>query len=151
MLIGGAILAVVLLALAAFLLLRDDAPSKAEFIDAADKICRDANDQAGEIDVDIGNPEGIEESFEEIIGISREMLGDLEELERPNEDRETLDEFFAAFEAVNQELERFAPILRGGDLDAMTEASTRLQKDAARLNAAAQEFGFQDCRNSAEV
>lgn len=150
--IGGAVLLIILLGLGAFFLLGgDDEPSKAEYISAADNICQDANKKANKIDVDFADPEGIEKGFNQIVGISEDMLGDLKGLDRPAEDQETLDDFFAAFEDVNKELKGFAPILRDGELDAINKASTRLQKDAKRLDDAAKDFGFKDCRDTAEV
>lgn len=122
-------------------------PTKPQYVANADAICRAAEsairEEASEQIDGLGRrqsldgPEVARIAEQVVIPRADSELAQLRDLPRPDEDRETLERFFAAAEEGLDELRQQPELL---------ESAERIFADAARL---AREYGFQDCRGVA--
>jgi hypothetical protein len=138
LLIGGGIVAALLVA---FLLYNFffKPPSKEDYIAQADAICERGKRDLNQLASEAGG--GQRNARRGALRISRGMLADLKDLERPEEDAETLDSFFAAFGDFNAAFRR---IVRKGNVQRRDQQ--RLSRAVRRLDRSAKEFGFEECR-----
>src|SRR5919106_2169816 len=129
-------LAPILLCLLAFGLAAcggDDAPSREEFADRADEICRQAERSLQGVGEDAETPEEIADAVDRVIEESRNAVDDLADLERPEGDAgETAEEFVNATRSEIQDeaipaLEDLRDAIESEDQQAAQEAAQRLQ------------------------
>jgi hypothetical protein len=148
-------LAPILLALLAFGLAAcggDDAPSRQEFADRADEICRKAERAFENVGENAESPEEIADALDRVIEESRNALDDLADLEQPEGDAgETAEEFVDATRTEIQDegipaLEDLREAIESGDQEAAQAAAQRLQGiDSEASNRAARELGADAC------
>ena len=151
LLIAGAVLAALLLLAVAdffvFNVVLNKPPSKEDFIEQADSICREAKKDLDNLN--FNNLEGLRKALEESVKISRNLLVDLKDLERPEDDQETLSKFFATFQDFNTTLKKTAQRFKRGDLEKIDQR--RLTQLTDRLNKQGKDFGFKQCTETAEI
>jgi hypothetical protein len=147
--VGVIVAALVVLALIGgavwFFLLRG--PSKEEFIADADAICAAKSDEADAIE----QPTDLTDTgpyFEQITEIQRDEIEEINALEAPEEDAETLEGFIGTQEELADIFVRLADSANAGDqaaFDAALADATTVQSRASDL---AQDYGFRNCGKS---
>jgi hypothetical protein len=148
-------LALIVLGLLAFGLAAcggDDAPSREDFAERADEICRDAERALENVGENAESPEEIAEAVDRVIEESRDAVDELADLERPEGDAgETADEFVDATRTEIQDkgipaLEDLRDAIESEDQQAAEEAAARLQEISTEAsNRAARELGATEC------
>lgn len=142
---AAAVAVVALVAATVFYVTQADEPSRADFIAAADDVCRQAQVQLDGVDLD-RNPSRTElrRDLDTMLSVRRETLADIRALDRPQGMR-GLVRFFVAYEGTNEaigELDRLAS--RGGSA-ALLDAAQDLRAAGQAERSAARAFGFQVC------
>lgn len=122
--------------------------SKSDFIAQGDAICGEANAALSALDTGTAGSDPEFQAAQEL-QITRSELQSLESLPPPSENRSALDSFLAALgDQVNALGSKKAAVDQGDDpAAAVAEASTA----ASSAQAAAQDYGFQDCANASEA
>ena len=148
-------LAPILLALLAFGLAAcggDDAPSREEFADRADEICRKAERALENVGEKAESPEQIADAVDRVIEESRNAVDDLADLDRPEGDAgETADKFVDATRTEIEDkgipaLEDLRDAIQSEDQQAAQEAAQRLQGISTEAsNRAARDLGANEC------
>lgn len=148
-------LAPILLTLLAFVAAScngDDGPSQEEFADQANEICREAKRSLDNVAEGADGPEDIVEAIDELIAETRNTIGELDGLERPEGDAgETAERFVRATRREIQDdgipaLEELRRAVEGEDNAAIRAAAVRLQRiDSSASNRAARALGATDC------
>jgi hypothetical protein len=153
-------LAPVLLALMAFAVgscdADDDAssqaPSREEFADRANEICRDAKRSLDDVAEGADGPEDIVQAIDEVIAESRETVSELSDLERPEGDAGERAERFVDVtrteieEAGIPALEDLREAVESEDRQAIQRAAGRLQEiDSSASTRAARAVGARAC------
>jgi hypothetical protein len=111
-----------------------DAPSKAEFANQADKICRETEKEFESIGEGAESPDEVANAIDKVIAESRNAADDLVALERPEgADGETATKFVETFkQELNDKLipalEDVKEALEAKDAQAVQEAAAKLQK-----------------------
>lgn len=130
----------------------DDAPSKQEFVDEADRICRETEQEIERIAQSAGSPEELADVLDEVIDKSREAADDLVDLERPEgADGETAEKFVEGFRTELDDklvpaLEDLKRAVEQKDTQAVQEAARRLQQlEASESDRYARELGASAC------
>ena len=130
----------------------DDAPSKEEFAEQANKICNEAEQSLENVGENAESPEDIANAVDEVIEQSRTAVDDLAELDRPEgEDGEAAQRFVDATRREIEEegipvLEDLRDALGSEDQQAAQEAAQRLQAiETEDSNKAARELGATAC------
>ena len=130
----------------------DDAPSKQEFANDAERICRETEKEIEKIGQSAGSPEEVAEAIDKVIDKSREAAEALVDLERPEGgDGDTAEQFVEGFESeldgkVVPALEDLRRALEEKDPKAVREAAERLQQlEASESDRFARELGANAC------
>lgn len=130
----------------------DEAPSKQEFVDEADRICRETEQEIEKIGQSAGSPEELADVLDEVIDKSREAADDLVDLERPEgADGETAEKFVEGFQTELEDklvpaLEDLKRAVEQKDTQAVQEAARRLQQlEASESDRYARELGASAC------
>jgi hypothetical protein len=130
----------------------DDGPSREEFAERANEICREAEQSLENVGQEAESPEEIANAVDQVIEESRNAVDELADLERPEGDAgDTAEEFVNATRREIQEegipaLEDLRDALEDGDQEAAQEAARRLQEiDTGDSNRAARELGADAC------
>ena len=130
----------------------DDAPSKDEFANDAERICRETEQEIEQIGRSAGSPEEVAEAIDKVIDKSRNAADDLVDLERPEGgDGDTAEKFVEGFESeldgkVVPALEDLRRALEEKDPKAVREAAQRLQQlEASESDRFARELGANAC------
>jgi hypothetical protein len=130
------------------------APSKQEFADRANEICRDASKALDDVGENAESPEEIADAVDRVIAKSREAMDDLSNLERPEGDAgKTAEEFVNATRSEIQDkgipaLEDLRDAIKSGDQAAAQEAAQKLQGISTEgSRKAATELGATECAN----
>jgi hypothetical protein len=128
------------------------APTKQEFANKADKICRDAEKDLETINEGNGTPQEVVDAIDQGIAKSREAANQLAALDRPEgSDGETATEFVEGFKSeLNEELvpalKDLQDALRQRDPAAVKEAADKLGNlEPSKSDAAARELGATGC------
>jgi hypothetical protein len=129
-----------------------DAPSKAEFAKAADRICNKTEKEFESIGQNAESPEDVADAIDEVIDKSRAAADDLVDLERPDgADGETATQFVETFrQELNDKLvpalEEVKKALEAKDAQAVQEAAAKLQQlEATESDKYARELGARAC------
>ena len=129
-----------------------DAPSKAEFANQADKICRDTEKEFESIGEGAESPEEVANAIDKVIAESRSAADELVDLERPEgADGETATQFVEGFrQELNDKLvpalEDVKKALEAKDAQAVQEAAAKLQKlEGTESDKYARELGATAC------
>jgi translation initiation factor 2B subunit (eIF-2B alpha/beta/delta family) len=130
----------------------DDAPSKEEYADQANDICRKAERSLENVGQNAESAEEIANAVNQVIEESRTAVDDLAGLERPEgEDGQTAERFVNATRTEIEEkgipaLEDLRDALRDEDQQAAQEAAQKLQGiDTEESNKAARDLGATAC------
>jgi hypothetical protein len=127
----------------------DDAPSRQEFADEADKICRQAQREIQDIGQGARSREELAGIVDRVIDRVRQSVDDLEDLERPDGEAGELAERFV--NAIERDLvDRGIPALEefrdATDRQAAQRALEKLQAiDESNTDELAREVGAPDC------
>lgn len=113
----------------------DTGPTKLRFISEADAICRSYEPEIIDALAGLGGAEGAELApiADRLADILGDQLAELEELSRPEEDRELLDQIFTSVVSEAVDLRRDPQVL------------DRPNALFARTSELATAYGFQDC------
>jgi hypothetical protein len=118
--------------------------TKAAFIKQADQICAEANSAVDSLSAGTSPDQSFQVSQE--LDITRSELQSLQALTPPQEDRATLDDFLTAVKNEVDALSRAnTAVQSGGDTSA---ADTELASAKQNAEAAATQYGMQDCGNA---
>jgi hypothetical protein len=130
----------------------DDAPSRQEFADEANEICRDAEQSLEDVAQGAETPQDVADAVDRVIEKSRDAVEELSDLERPEGAAgETAEQFVNATRTEIEDkgipaLEDLRDALESGDRAATEEASKRLTAiDTEESNRAARELGANAC------
>jgi len=130
----------------------DDAPSRQEFADKANEICREASQSLENVGDNADSPDEIADAVDRVIEKSRDAMDDLSNLERPEGDAgETAQEFIDATRSEIQDkgipaLEDLRDAIKKGDQQAAQEAAQRLQGISTEgSQKAASKLGADEC------
>jgi hypothetical protein len=147
-------LAPILLALLAFAIAScgDDAPTRGEFADRANEICRETERALENVGEEAETPQDVADAVDRVIEESRNAVDELSDLEQPEGDAGEAAETFVESTRTEIEdkgipaLEDLRDALADGDQQAAQEAAQRLQEiESERSNQAARELGADDC------
>lgn len=122
----------------------DGALSKGEFIEQADDICEDIDEQIE----DLGQPEdreGFEELVEEGTEITDDGLERLRALEPPPEDRDQINRMLDKIEEAVELLPQIQEALQDQDVEALQRLQTQVQAAAGDAQMIADDYGFEQC------
>jgi hypothetical protein len=130
----------------------DDAPSKAEFAEKAEKICKNAEKQLENIGENATSPDEIADAVDKVIDQSQSSLDELRDLDRPEGDAgEAADTFVAALERDIEDkgipaLEELRDAVRDNDQTAAQKAAQKLQAiETSNTNELAKKIGAAGC------
>lgn len=118
--------------------------SKEEFISQADKICASAEERFNELDQPT-TPAELEGFVEEAEGIMDELLGDLRDLEAPDDISEQVDEMLTNLEAAVDQFPDLVDAAADQDLETVQTVTTEIQEKTDAANEAAQDIGLDQC------
>ena len=128
------------------------APSKAEFANNAEKICRDTEKELESIGHGAESPEDVAKAIDKVIDQGRKAADDLVALERPEgEAGQTAEEFSEGFRSeLNDQivpaLEDLQAALEKKDVQAVQAAAKKLQDlETSKSDTAARELGATAC------
>jgi translation initiation factor 2B subunit (eIF-2B alpha/beta/delta family) len=148
-------LAPILLSLLAFALAScggDDAPSREDFAERANEICRETEQALEDVGQDAESPQDVADAVDQVIEESRSAVDQLADLERPEgEAGEAAETFVNATRTEIEDegipaLEDLRDALADGDQQAAQEAAQRLQGiESDESNRAARELGADEC------
>ena len=130
----------------------EDAPSKEEFANDADRICRDTEKELEEIGQSADSPEELADVLDKAIDKTREAADDLADLERPEgADGDTAEKFVEGFRSeLNNTLapaiEDLQQAVEDKDPQAVQEAAAQLQQlEASKSDRYARGLGASAC------
>lgn len=122
----------------------DGALSKDEFIEQADEICEDIDQQIAEL----GEPEN-REAFEELVDEGTEITADglerLRALEPPAEDRDQINRMLDKIEEAVELLPEIQVALEDRDVEALQTLQSEVQAAASEAQTIAEDYGFEQC------
>ena len=126
----------------------DDAPSKSEFIEKADAICRENEERSEEIAREgLRNPENptgreVLAILDRLVPVQRDAVGEIRDLEKPEGDEDEINEFLGK---VDQALDEIEQIDHPRAALAALQANDTPQDPFREANDAAEDYGFDDC------
>jgi hypothetical protein len=130
----------------------DDAPSRQEFADQAEKICQNAEKQLDSVGEDASSPSEIAKAIDKVIDQSQSSLDDLRGLDQPEgADGAAAERFVKALESDIEDkgipaLEDLRDALKDKDQQAAQEAAQRLQAiETTNTDELAKRIGATDC------
>jgi hypothetical protein len=130
----------------------DDAPSKAEFADEAEKICENAEKQLDNIGENAESPDEIASAIDKVIEQSQSSVDELRELERPDGDAgEAAEKFVNALETDIEDkgipaLEELRDAVKANDQEAAQQAAQKLQAiETSNTDELAKDIGASGC------
>ena len=128
------------------------APSKAEFANNAEKICRDTEKELESIGDGANSPDEVANAIDQVIEKGQKAADDLVALERPDgEAGQTAEEFSEGFQSeLNDQivpaLEDLQAALKKKDVQAVQAAAKKLQDlETSKSDRAARELGATAC------
>jgi hypothetical protein len=129
-----------------------DGPSQEEYVEDAERVCKDAITRLEEIGQDAESPGEIADAVDTVIAETRQTIDELDGLERPDGDAgETAGEFVDAMSKEADDkaipaLEDLRDAVRDQDEQAAEEAAQRLQGlDTSQSDRLARELGADGC------
>ncbi len=130
----------------------DDAPSREDFAEQANEICRETEEALENVGEDAESPQDIADAVDQVIEESRNAVDELQDLERPEGDAgEAAETFVNATRTEIEEkgipaLEDLRDALADGNQQAAQEAAQQLQGiDSEASNKAARDLGANQC------
>src|SRR3712207_6005331 len=98
----------------------DDGPSKDEFVEQADEICKNANEDLEAIEEPSTDDELVS-YLNEALDLAEEVQGDLEDVEPPDDVQDDWDKYLENTQEGLDIIEEARDQAEGGDTDAATE------------------------------
>ena len=130
----------------------DDAPTKEEFANNADRICRETEKEFEQIGQSAESPEELVEVLDKTVDKAQAAADDLVDLERPEgADGDTAEKFVEGFKSeLNDKLvpaiEDLKQAVKDKDAEAVQEAAQELQQlEASESDRFARELGATAC------
>ena len=130
----------------------DDAPTKAEFAEQAEKICQNAEKQLDNIGENATSPDQIADAVDKVIDQSQSSLDELRDLEQPEGDAgEAAERFVSALERDIEDkgipaLEELRDAVRENDQAAAQRAAQKLQEiETSDTDQLAKDIGADGC------
>jgi translation initiation factor 2B subunit (eIF-2B alpha/beta/delta family) len=130
----------------------DDAPSREEFADRANEICRDAERALEDVAEGAQSPREVADAVDQVIEESRSAVDELADLERPEgEGGETAERFVDTTRTDFQEkiipaLEELRDAVESSEREAIREAEEKIRAiDTDESNSAARDVGATAC------
>jgi hypothetical protein len=130
----------------------DDAPSKEEFAQNANQICRDTQKEFEQIGKSAGNPKEVADAIDKVVDKSKQAADDLVALDRPEgDDGKKAEQFTEGFKSeLNDKmvpaLEDLQAALRKKDVQGVQKAAANLQGlEASKSDQYARELGATAC------
>jgi hypothetical protein len=130
----------------------DDAPTKAEFGDAADKVCANAEKALNDIGTGAKSRADIAEAVDKVIDATRQSLEDVKDLDRPEGAAgEAADKFVDSLSTDIEdkgipELEKLRDAVKSNDQKAAQKAAAELQAiDSGDTDRLARAAGAKGC------
>jgi len=130
----------------------DDAPSKKEFAQNANKICRDTQKEFEQIGKSAGNPKEVADAIDKVVDKSKKAADDLVALDRPDGDAgKKAGQFVEGFKSeLNSKmvpaLEDLQAALRAKDVQGVQKAAANLQQlEPSKSDQYARELGATAC------
>lgn len=129
----------------------DDTPSKAEFIAAADKICKAGNDQAEEIFGSVFSseepePAAVQAALTQVLDLTAEQVGDLRGLAVPEGEEQAVDALLDEVEKTSADVRSKVSTPEGA-----MEVLTSDDDPFAAVNEKWADYGFKDCADEGEA
>ena len=118
--------------------------SKEDFIAAADRVCREADERVAEIGP-LRSEKEILDFVEQTEDVSADLVADLRELEPPEADEPQIGEMIDGLEKVTNLLAPFARATIDRDSDAMRELRQEVGQVTDDVNEIAESYGFEVC------
>lgn len=132
------------------------APSKQEFANDAEKICKETEKALENFGEDVGSAEEAADAIDKVIERARKAADDLANLDRPEgETGETATKFAEGFKSELEDklvpaLEDLKSALRSGDPQKIQEAASKLQGlEATESDRYARQLGIRACAGAA--
>lgn len=120
------------------------APTKEEFIEQADRICRQVDEKTQDLEPP-RTPEALDEFIGEAAAITEELLRRLRELEPPEGDADVIEEMTDRIESAMDLLPEIQTAAEERDVAEIDRLATRLQEEAAEANRIARRYGLEEC------
>lgn len=121
--------------------------SKEEFIEQADQICQEADEQTQDLQPP-RTPDALAEFVAEAQKVTEDLLDRLRELEPPDADQEVIDSLLATIEEAMAYLPQIQQAAEERDLQAINRLGQELQRTAANANQIARDYGLEKCGRS---
>jgi len=132
----------------------DDAPSKAEFADSADTICKNAETALQDVGKNAKSPDEIAAAVDKVIDETQKSIDELQDLEQPDGDAgKAADEFVDALSSDIEDkgipaLEDLRDALKDNDQQAAQKAAQNLQAiETTNSDKLARDIGAKGCAN----
>jgi hypothetical protein len=130
----------------------DDAPSKQDFADQAEKICQNAEKQLESVGENATSPDEIAAAIDKVIDQSQSSVDELRDLDQPEGDAGAdAEKFVNSLESDIEDkgipaLEDLRDALKDNDQKAAEEAAARLQAiETSNTDELAKQIGATDC------
>lgn len=118
--------------------------AKDEFIEQADRLCRQADQATQDLEVP-RTPRGLRSFVDRAQEISGDLVQGLRELEIPEGDRDTIERMLSRIEEAIGYLPDLADAADQRDTQLMADIGRKLQRASSEANEIAREYGLQDC------
>lgn len=127
----------------------DDSLSKEEFIAEGDRLCREFEDRATELE-EPQSPEELTEFLESVVSFTRQFRSDLADLDPPSGEGEDVHEaFLDAVDKTIEEAEASREAAADGDMQLAGERFEAASDAASSVDDELAEYGFEDCGENA--
>jgi hypothetical protein len=138
----------------------DSGPTREEYIAKADAFCKERNAEAKERNEKLQAIATEAQSEDEFLTRARPQLEDglewtrdgqedFQDIEPPEADQETIDEFIAATADEIAVLEKVVEAARDGDFERFADLANEQQNIDGRADEIAKDYGFKECGNEA--
>jgi len=138
----------------------DSGPTREEYIAKADAFCKERNAEAKERNEKLQAIATEAQSEDEFLTRARPQLEDglewtrdgqedFQDIEPPEADQETIDEFVAATADEIAVLEKVVEAARDGDFERFADLANEQQNIDGRADEIAKDYGFKECGNEA--
>ena len=138
----------------------DSGPTREEYIAKADAFCKERNAEAKERNAKLQAIATEAQSEDEFLAKAKPQLEDglewtrdgqedFQDIEPPEADRETIDEFVAATADEIAVLEKVVEAARDGDFERFADLANEQQNIDGRADEIAKDYGFKECGTEA--
>ena len=118
--------------------------TKEEFIEQADRLCREADQKTEGVEPP-RTPAALKDFVDKASEITATLLDDLRELEPPEADADVIDTMIGHIESAMEMLPDIQAAAEAKDIKEIGRLATELKVEAGKANEIAQDYGLQDC------